>query len=126
MARPIAAVARSLLPNALKPPLAPISSRIGPFSTISTAQPPVLAVAPCARNGSCIIAVQAVTTTGKCIGRQPAITALTASFSAVTARPRTGSTPISWSGGIIAQSRQARTASSVGGTIGRPSVQPLE
>src|SRR5579883_1455897 len=57
---------------------------------------------------------------------QPAITALIASFSAVIAMPRTGSMPISWSGGIITQSRQARTASSVGGTIGRPSVQPLE
>ena len=106
--------------------MAPISWRIGPFSTTSTAQPPVLAVAPCSRNGSCIIAVHAVTTTGKCIGRQPAITALIASFSAVIASPRTGSMPISWSGGIITQSRQARTASSVGGTIGRPSVQPLE
>ena len=125
MARPITAVARSLLPSALKPPLAPSSSRIGPFSTTSTAQPPVLAVAPCIRKSSCIIAVQAVRTTGKCIGRQPAITALIASFSAVTASPRTGSMPISWSGGIIAQSRQACTASAVGGTIGRPSVQPL-
>ena len=59
------------------------------------AQPPVLAVAPCSRNGSCSIAVNAVTTTGKCIGRQPAITAFTASFSAVIARWRTGSMPMS-------------------------------
>ena len=72
------------------------------------------------------MAVQAVTTTGKCMGRQPAITALIASFSAVMARPRTGSMPISWSGGIITHSRQASTASRVGGTMGRPSVQPLE
>ena len=88
-------------------------------------EPPVLAVAPCIRNSSCIIAVQAVSTTGKCIGRQPAITALIASFSAVIASPRTGSMTINWSGGIIAHSRQASTASAVGGTIGRPSVQPL-
>ena len=93
--RPMTAVARSLLPNALKVPLAPSSRRIGPFRTTSTAQPPVLAVAPCIRNSSCIIAIQAVTTTGKCIGRQPAMTALIASFSAVIARPRTGSMPIS-------------------------------
>ncbi len=126
MARPITAVARSELPSALKLPVAPISNRMGPFSTTSTAQPPVLAVAPCARNGSCIIAVQAVTTTGKCIGRQPAITELIASFSAVMARPRTGSMAINWSGVIIAHSRQARTSSGVGGTTGRPSVQPLE
>ena len=83
MARPITAVARSLLPSALKVPLAPSSSRIGPLITTSTAQPPVLAVAPCSRKSSCIIAVQAVATTGKCMGRQPAITALMASFSAV-------------------------------------------
>ena len=70
--------------------------------------------------------IKAAITTGKCIGRQPAMTALTASFSALMARWRTGSTPISCSGGIIAHSRHARTASSVGGTIGRPSVQPLE
>ena len=41
MARPITAVARSLLPSALNVPAAPSSRRIGPFSTISTAQPPV-------------------------------------------------------------------------------------
>src|SRR5882757_3058770 len=70
MARPITAVARSLLPSALKLPLAPSSSRIGPFSTTSTAQPPVLAVAPCIKKSSCIIAVQAVRTTGKCLGRR--------------------------------------------------------
>ena len=53
------------------------------------------------------------------------MTALMASFSAVIGSARTGSMPMSWSGGIIAQSRQASTASAVGGTIGRPSVQPL-
>ena len=91
----------------------------------STAHPPVLEVAPCSRNSSCIIACHAVATTGKCIGRQPAITALMASFSAVIGCSRTGSMPMSWSGGITAHSRQAWTAASVGGTMGRPSVQPL-
>ena len=124
-ARPITAVARSLLPSALNPPEAPISRRIGPFSTTSTAQPPVEAVAPCSRNSGCSMAAMAVSTTGKCIGRQPAITALIASFSAVIGTPRTGSIPISCSGDVIAQSRQACTASAVGGTIGSPSVQPL-
>ena len=33
---------------------------------------------------------------------------------------------VSKSGGIIAKSRQACTASAVGGTMGRPSVQPFE
>ncbi len=87
--------------------LAPISSRTGPLITTNTAQPPVLAVAPCIRNGSCIIAVQAVTTTGNASAGRPAMTALIASFSALIASPRTGSMPISWSGGIITQSRQA-------------------
>ena len=48
-----------------------------------------------------------------------------ASFSAVIGCSRTGSMPISWSGGIIAQSRQASHRFPVGGTTGRPSVQPL-
>ena len=90
-----------------------------------TAAPPVLDVTPCIRNSSFIIACQAVATMGKCIGRQPAITALMASFSAVIGCSRTGSMPMSMSGGISPQSRQAATASSVGGTTGRPSVQPL-
>ena len=53
------------------------------------------------------------------------MTALMASFSAVIGCSRTGSMPMSWSGGIMAHSRQASTAASVGGTTGRPSVQPL-
>ena len=124
IARPIAVVARSLEPSALKPPLMPRSLRTGPFTTIRIAQPPVLAVAPWSRNGSRSIAVNAATTTGKCIGRQPAITALTASFSALIARWRTGSTPMSWPGGMPTHSRHACTAAGVGGTTGRPSVQP--
>ena len=54
------------------------------------------------------------------------MTALMASFSAVMGVARTGSMPSNWSGGVIAQSRQAWTAACVGGTTGRPSVQPLE
>ena len=60
---------------------------------MKTAHPPVLAVAPWSVNSSRSIAASAVTTSGKCSGRQPAITALTAAFSAVIARARTGSTP---------------------------------
>ena len=93
-ARPMTAVARSLLPSALNVPSIPISRRASPLTTTNTAQPPVLAVAPCRVNSSRSIAVSAVTTMGKCAGRQPAITALTATFSAVMARARTGSTPM--------------------------------
>ncbi len=123
-ARPITAVARPLLPSTLNVPTAPISRRMGPLSTINTAQPPVLAVAPCSRNSSRSIAVHAATTTEKCMGRQPASTAFTASFSAVIGTPRTGSMPMSCSGGIATRSRHACTASGVGGTTGNPSVQP--
>ena len=84
------------------------------------------AVAPCSRNSGRSIAVMAVSTTGKCIGKQPAMTAFMASFSAVMATPRTGSMPISCCAGVMAHSRHAVTASFLGGTIGRPSVHPLE
>ena len=54
------------------------------------------------------------------------MTALTATFSAVTARLRTGSTPTRWSG--WQEGGQARHGldrlGAVGGTIGSPSVQP--
>ena len=62
---------------------------------------------------------------GKYSGRQPAITALIAAFSAVTARSRTGS----WSSTSPAfhgpAASIASTSVSVGGTTGRPSVQPF-
>ena len=123
-ARPTTALARSLLPSALNVPSMPSRRRSSPLMTMNTAQPPVLAVAPCRENSSRSMAESAVTTTGKCRGRPPAITVLTATFSAVTARPRTGSTPRTCSGGMAAASRHAATASSVGGTTGSPSVQP--
>ena len=92
--------------------------------TMNIAQPPVLALAPWRENSSRSMAESAATMTGKCSGSPPAITVLTAAFSAVTARPRTGSTPMTWPGGMAAASRQAATASSVGGTTGSPSVHP--
>ena len=125
IARPMTAVARLALPSALNPPAASSSRRTGPFTTISTAQPPVEAVAPCTRNSGRSIAANAANTTEKCNARHPAITALTASFSAVTATPRTGSTPTNWAGSATAVSRHAATASRVGGTTGSPSVQPF-
>jgi hypothetical protein len=77
------------------------------------------------RNSGRSIAAKQASTTGKCVGRHPAITALIASFSAVTATPRTGSTPTSCAGSATAISRHPATASRVGGTIGSPSVQPF-
>ena len=56
----------------------PISSAMGPLTTNSGAEPPVLAVEPWKLKGSRSIASKAATSTGKYSGRQPAITAFTA------------------------------------------------
>ena len=53
-------VARSLLPSTLNVAGQPISCRMGPFSTSSTAQPPVLADEPCNRYSSSSMAVMAL------------------------------------------------------------------
>ena len=70
------------------------------------------------------IASSVAATTGKYSGRQPAMTALTAAFSAVMTRPLTGSAPRMSEGIRPPASSAARTLSSVGGTTGSPSVQP--
>ena len=123
-ARPIASEARSAPPSALNVPVMPSSRRIGPLTMTSTAQPPVLEVAPWSRKAGSHIASTAAATIAKSRGRQPAITALTAAFSAVIARRRTVSTPSTWPGAMTAASTAAATRSGVGGVIGRPSVQP--
>ena len=58
-------------------------------------------------------------------GVQPAITAAIATFSALMLRRRTGSTPITMLASSRAASRKRAISGAVGGTIGRPSVQPL-
>ncbi len=58
------------------------------------------------------------------VGRQPARTALIATFSTVTVRRRVGSRTTTSSGSRPAASTKRRTASSVAGTTGRPSAQP--
>ncbi len=61
---------------------------------------------------------------GRCSGPQPAITALTASFSTV-ATPKPGSSVAITSAGLAWADRSiAATARSVGGTSGNPSDQP--
>ena len=66
----------------------------------------------------------AATTTGMYSGRQPAITALMATCSAVTTTSRVGTAPSTMSGSSPATARNSSTSSGVGGTTGRPSVQP--
>ncbi len=69
-------------------------------------------------------ASSAASTTGMASGRQPAITALTATFSTVASAQRGGTWPITSAAGRPAPAIMARTLSSVGGTMGSPSVQP--
>ena len=62
IARPMTAVARSLLPSALNVPSIARARRTAPLTTMKMAQPPVLAVAPCRVNSSRSMAASAVTT----------------------------------------------------------------
>ncbi len=58
-----------------------------------------------------------------CWGRQPAITALTAMFSTVASAQRGGTTAMTSERGRPDPATIRATRSSVGGTIGSPSVQ---
>src|SRR5215472_15339357 len=123
--RPIAALARLPLPSTLWVAFIPRAARIGPLTTTKGALPPVLAVQPWRPYSGSHTARTSAVTTGMYSGRHPAITAAMATFSAVMRRRRTGSTPITSPGARRARSRNRRTSSSVGGTIGNPSVQPF-
>ena len=70
------------------------------------------------------MASSAATRTGIASGAQPAITALTATFSTVASAQSGGILPTTWSGSAAMPPSIARTRASVGGTIGSPSVQP--
>jgi len=57
---------------------------MGPFTMTAGVAPPVVDDTPATLNSSWSMALTAATTTGKCSGRHPAITALIAIFSSVT------------------------------------------
>src|SRR2546429_2314499 len=123
-ARPIVALARHPEPKTPAPQLMSSAIRIGPPTITSGDGAFVVADTPWRSNASSHTASTAAITTGRYSGRQPAITALTATFSTV-ARPWLGGTsPTSSSGprpdAAIARATRAR----VGGTTGRPSVTP--
>ena len=67
----------------------------------------------------------AANTTGMYSGRQPAITALAATRSIVALPPIGGMAATTSSAGRPTDSTHRRTLSSVGGTRGRPSLQPV-
>src|SRR5712691_644389 len=120
------ALARAPGPKRLPPACRPIASRTGPLTMIMRAAPPVLVAGPWSLNSGSPTALRAAPTTGKYSGRHPAITALIAACHAVTERSRTGS----WSSTSSARqgppASMRSTSGTVGGTTGRPSVQPSE
>ena len=124
-ARPIVALARLPEPSTLWVAFIPTSAAIGPLTIVQIAAPPVLVVAAWALKAGSSIAESPASTIGKYTGRHPAMTALMAAFSAVTAIPRWGTVPMTSSGSVTPPaSIMSSTRSGVGGTIGRPSVQP--
>ena len=123
-ARPIVTLARAPWPKALYPALSPISRAIGPFTTRSGATGCVVAWIESRLKAGSASASMAARSTGKYSGRQPAITAFTAIRSTVASPCRGGRTPTTSRGSRSAKPRNSRTAASVGGTIGSPSVQP--
>ena len=75
-------------------------------------------------NRSVHAAWTAARTTGKCSGLHPAMTALIATFSTVTGTRSGGTTAMTSSGARRVPSSMRSTRAGVGGTTGRPSVQP--
>ena len=83
-ARPIVALARLPWPERVaRREFMPIAPAIGPFTTTSGPENHVVASRPCMLNSSVHAASTAASTTGRYSGRQPAITALIATFSTV-------------------------------------------
>src|SRR5215813_1137226 len=81
MARPIVALARKPGPKQPLPACTPSSAAIGPWTITSGATECVVAWTPYRLNDGSSIASTAATISGNAAGSQPAITALTASFS---------------------------------------------
>ena len=123
-ARPMAAFACQPGPSAPKPAFMPIAPATGPQTTRSGVTFSSVVWTPRRLKAGSAIARTAASTTGRCSGRQPAMTALTATFSTV-ARPLSGSSaPRTSPGASGAQESASSTRPRVGATIGRPSVQP--
>jgi hypothetical protein len=122
--RPIAALARLPWPNTLPLLFMPMARAIGPLTMMAGVQALVVARTPCRPNTGVSAASTAVSTTGMYSGRQPAITALMAIFSTVQSVRLGGILPTTSRGERAVPSSIASTRSSVGGTTGKPSVQP--
>ena len=123
-ARPMAALARNPGPRHPASAWMPTCEATGPLTIMTCMAPPVVAAVPARLKPSRMAALTPATTTGKCSGLQPAITALMASFSSVARELRGCITPSECWGSASMAASMSRTASSVGGTTGSPSVQP--
>ena len=124
-ARPIVAFALLPCPNALMPEFIPICLATGPLTTMTGEEKYVVHSSPCIQKRSCNAASTLAITIGKYSGLQPAMTALIAIFSIEQGTLSGGTLPI-----ISAASRSLPfsiriTLKGVGGTTGRPSLQPL-
>ena len=123
-ARPMVALARYPLPNTPASEFTFNCFAMGPLTTMRGAAPPVVDWMPPKLYSVWQTALTAASTTGKCSGLHPAITALMATFSTVALPLIGGIRPNTSEGASRPASSMARTRSSVGGTMGSPSVQP--
>ena len=123
-ARPMAALARVPCPKTLPPALMPRRPAIGPLTMMSGEQGWVVVCTACKLKDGSATASTAASTTGRCSGSAPAITALAAMASTV-ARPSLGTSTATISSGFRRQPASiAATRSRVGGMAGSPSPQP--
>ena len=119
---PIAALARCPGPNAPQPDTTPQTARAGPFTINSGVIGCVVTCDSVRSKRGSQMAWTAATTTGKCSGRQPAITAFAATISTVAAAMLGPTSPkdtsASRSQALIIAAMRLR----VGITTGKPSV----
>ena len=102
----------------------PIDFATGPLTMTSGPEKCVVQSRPCSVNSGSSAASSTPSTTGMYSGLQPAITALIATFSTVQGARFGGMLPTISSGLRSVPPSMRRMRSSVGGTTGRPSLQP--
>ena len=123
-ARPMVMLARLPWPSTLTPLFIPIAREPGPLHTITGPTGIVVASTPCILNSSVHTAFSAAITHGRYSGRQPAMTALIAIFSTVSSTKSGGAIATMSEGASEVPLSMRITRSGVGGTTGKPSVQP--
>src|ERR1044071_4793232 len=123
-ARPIVALARLPWPMQLRPLFMPMRWAIGPLTTSTGPEKYVVHRRPCMLKRSVHAACTAASTTGRYSGKQPAMTALIATFSTVTGTRSGGTTATTSSGARLVPSRMRSTRAGVGGPAGRRPAGP--